>query len=543
MSLHHSKEASNTQRSRGRIYRSQRLPASLLIPASLVALAMLVPLFYLVLRAAGESDRIMELLLRERTWQVLWNTLLLAVAVTGSSILIAVPTAWLTVRTDLPMRRFWSVITMLPLAIPSLVGGFAFVATFGYGGILHELLLSGSQVVKLPNIYGFAGAWILLTLLNYPYVLIPVRAALRGSDPSLEEVAQTLKHTGWELFTRVILPQLRPAITSGALLVALYTLSDFAAVSMLRFDSFTRVIYTQYQASFNRTYAALLALVLVAITLLIVFGEARLRGRAAYYRIGSGAGRKPLTYSLGKWRWLALPFLGALTAAAVVLPTAVAIFWIVRGVANGEPFLLQWDAFYNSLYASGLAAGVTLAAALPIAILSIRYPSRVTGLIERLSYAGYALPGVVVALSLVFVGANYVPMLYQTMYLLLFAYVVLFLPQALGSVRTSLLQVSPNVERAARSLGYSPARVVWRVTLPLIRPGMLAGALMVFLTAMKELPATLLLSPIGFRTLSTQIWSAASEAYYTRAAVPALLLIVASSLSVGLLLWQERKGS
>lgn len=502
---------------------------------------MLVPLVYLVLRASSAGDMVWELLLRERTIQVLWNTVLLAGAVTLASAAIAVPLAWLTVRTDIPLRPFWSVITVLPLAIPSLVGGFAFVSAFGYGGMLHNLLALVSDQLRPPNLYGFWGAWLVLTFISYPYILLPVRAALRGMDPTQEEAARTLGHTGWSLFRRIILPQLRPSIAAGSLLVALYTLSDFAAVSMLQFDSFTRVIYVQYQASFNRTYAAVLALVLVALTFLIVLAEGWTRGRKAYHRVGSGSRVETQTIALGLWRWPSLLFSGAVSTAAVALPAGVCAYWLVRGIRHGESLLIQWDALYNSLYASFLAAGVTVLAALPIAILSTRYRGALTNLLERVSYAGYALPGIVVALSLVFFGANYVPILYQTLWLLIFAYTVLFLPQALGALRSSLVQLSPNMENAARTLGLSPLQVILRVTLPLIRPGILTGAIMVFLTVMKELPATLLLSPIGFRTLTTQIWGATSEAYYARAAVPALMLILASSVSVGLLLWQDRR--
>src|SRR5690606_22068661 len=196
----------------------------LLIPALFVAVAMLIPLVYLVVRASSAGSQVPALLMRPRTWQVLWNTLLLAASVTAASILIAVPVAWVTVRTDLPLRRLWSLLTVLPLAIPSLVGGFAFVAAFGYGGIIHTWLSEWLQMPVAVNVYGFPGAWILLTLLSYPYVLLPVRAALRGMDPAQEEVARTLGNGVWRVFWRVILPQVRPAVASGSLLVALYTL-------------------------------------------------------------------------------------------------------------------------------------------------------------------------------------------------------------------------------------------------------------------------------------------------------------------------------
>ena len=516
-------------------------PLSLLLPGAAVALSTLLPLVYLAIRAASAGNNVWALLVRDRTLEVLWNTVLLAVAVPAGTVLLAVPLAWLTVRTDLPLKRFWSIVTVLPLAIPSLVGGFTFVSAFGYGGVLYPIIQPMLQAFGRYDLYGFPGAWLVLTLLSYPYVLLPLRSTLRGLDPAQEEAARTLNHKGWRLFRRVILPQLRPAIAAGSLLVALYTLSDFAAVSLLQFDSFTRVIHVQYQASFNRTYAAVLALVLVALTLLIVLAEAWSRGRRAYYRVGSGSSRRPPTIPLGIWRWPSFIFVTVVALASVGLPAGMCLYWLIRGIQHGETVVIQWQALWNSVSVSLLAAVVTVAAALPIAIMATRYHGRLTSTLERFSYAGYALPGIVVALSLVFFGANYVPSLYQTLYLLLFAYMVLFLPQALGSLRSSLVQISPNIESAARSLGRSPLQVLWSVTLPLIRPGIITGAIMVFLTAMKELPATLLLSPTGFRTLTTHIWGATTEAYYARAALPSLILILASSLSVALLLWQENR--
>jgi len=215
------------------------------------------------------------------------------------------------------------------------------------------------------------------------------------------------------------------------------------------------------------------------------------------------------------------------------------IFWLVRGLAAGEPLLPLWQATLNSLYASGLAAGAAIVLAVPVAYYSVRYPSRLSSFVAQSVYVGYGLPGIVIALSLVFFGANYAPLIYQTLAMLIFAYVVRFLPQAMGSVQSSLDQLSPRLEEAARSLGLSRRRVVWRVTVPLLRPGILTGTALVFLTTIKELPVTLLLGPTGFTTLATQIWSATAEAFFARAAGPALLLLLLSAFSIFLILSQD----
>jgi iron(III) transport system permease protein len=225
---------------------------------------------------------------------------------------------------------------------------------------------------------------------------------------------------------------------------------------------------------------------------------------------------------------------------ALVVPVGVLVFWLSRGLTAGEPLRLLWGAAFNSVYVSGLAAGVATLAALPVAILAARYRGMASGLVERLSYLGYALPGIVLALALVFFGANFAPGLYGTLVLLVLAYAIHFLPQAVGATRAALLQVRPSVEEAARGLGRGPVRVVTTITAPLASSGILAGAALVFLTTMKELPATLLLAPLGFDTLATSIWTAASEAFFARAAAPALLLILVSALPMYLLIIRER---
>jgi iron(III) transport system permease protein len=224
------------------------------------------------------------------------------------------------------------------------------------------------------------------------------------------------------------------------------------------------------------------------------------------------------------------------------MPLGVVTYWLVRGLRAGEPLRLVWDAAVNSASVSLLAAVVTVLAAAPVVVLAVRFPSRLTGLIERATYLGYALPGIVVALSLVFFGIRYARPLYQTLAMLVIAYLIRFLPQAIGSLRASFLQVNPHIEEAARSLGHTTPRVWLRVTAPLVRPGLISGATLVFLTVMKELPATLLLRPIGFDTLATRIWSATSEGFWARAAAPALILIGIAAVPMILVAWREERG-
>lgn len=535
---HHSAEEARTGFPRAR--RRGGVPLALLLPSLVVAAAMLVPVFYLVIRASEAGTGVWDLVFRTRTAVILKNTAILAGAVGGASVLIAVPLAWLTARTDLPWRRFWSTVAALPLVIPSYVGALTIVAALGPKGLLQEGLEGLFGVERLPEIYGFLGAWLTLTLFTYPYVFLSVRAALRGLDPSLEEAARCLGYGPWRTFCLTTLPQLRPAVLAGALLTALYTVSDFGVVTLLRYDAFTRAIYVQYRSSFDRTLAAALALLLVGFALVLLAIEARFRGRAVYHRLGAGAARRARPLPLGRWRYPALAFCLVVFGLSLGMPLGVLGYWLIRSLARGDTVEGLGTAALHSVTVGGWAAALATVAALPVAILTVRYHGRVPGWIERICYLGYGLPGIVVALSFVFIGARYLPSLYQTLLLLVIAYVVRFLPQALGATRTSLLQVSPRLEEAARNLGRTSTRAVAAVTVPLARPGIAAGAALVFLTVMKELPITLLLSPTGYKTLATSVWTAAGSGAYGEAAAPALLLVVISAVPTLLLVARER---
>ena len=516
-------------------------PMVVLIPAVAVAVAVLLPLVYLVVRTVGAGDDAVDLLFRQRTLWTVLRTLALVVTVTGATVLVALPLAWLTVRTNLPFRRVWSVVTVLPLVIPSYVGALVIVSALGPRGLLQQALEGPLGIERLPNLYGFPGAAVALTLFTYPYMLLSLRAAMWGLDPALEETSRSLGAGRWATFRRVVLPQLRPAMGAGALLVALYTLSDFGAVSILRFESLTQQIYIQYQASFSRELAALFSLLLGGLTVTLLVVESRARGRARYHSTNSGVAKPPKAIRLRRWWWPALGYCSGITALGLVLPIGVLGYWVVRGVTAGEPLRILWSSAWNSVSASAMAAGVSVLVALPVVILTVRFPGWVAVVIERSTYMGFALPGIVVALALVFFGANYAGFAYQTLPLLIFAYVVLFLPQAVGAVRSSLLQVSPRLEEMGRILGRTPVRVWLSVTIPIVRPGLLAGAGLVFLTVMKELPATLLLSPDGFNTLATKIWGAWEDGFFARAAAPALLLILVAAAPLTWLLRRERE--
>lgn len=511
------------------------------LAAIFTALLVLVPILYLAVRAAGSEGAFTDLISRPRTWEILKRSILLSFSVTFLSALISVPLAWILERTDLPLKRVWTVLTTVPVVIPSYVAGFVTVAALGPRGLVQQLL-QPLGVERLPEIYGFWGALLTLTLVRYPYVLLPVRAALSKMDPSLEESSRSLGKTPFQTFTKVILPQMRPALVAGCLLTALTALADFGAVSLLRYETFTWAIYIQYQSLFDRSAAASLSLVLVAFALSLLMLEWLTEKKAPMYSTSRG-NRPPLEpIRLGKWKAPALSLCSVIAFGSIVIPVSILGMWLVRGIVSGEIMPGLAEPLFNSVYISAFGALATLVAAFPVAWLAVAKRSRITSILERISYLGFALPGIVIGLALVFFGIRYLAPIYQTRTMLVAAYVILFLPMALGPLRTSFLQLSPRLGEAARSLGKSQSGVLARITIPLSVPGIVTGALLTFLVTMRELPATLILSPIGFRTLATATWSASSEAFFAQAALYSLILITISSVPMAILILKQKNG-
>jgi iron(III) transport system permease protein len=484
----------------------------LLVLAAVAAGVALLPLGYLAVRASERGlGTVADVIMRERTLRLVLRSIALAGAVTGVCVVLGVSLAWLVARTRLPGGRLWAVALALPLAVPSYVAAFAWLSLF-------------------PGFGGFGGAVLVLSLCCYPYVYLPVVAALERIDPAHEEVSRSLGRGPVGTFAAVTLRHIRPAAAAGGLLVALYVLSDFGAVAILRYDVFTRVIYTSYRSSFDRTPAAVLGCLLVVLTVLIVWSENRTRGRARYARLGAGAARRQPRAALRWWTPPALAWCGVACGLALGVPFGALVYWLAQGRSSGLDLAELGTAGLSTLVVSALGALLTVVLALPVGALAARHRGPLPRLLEQATYAGHALPGIVVALALVFLSVRFAYPLYQRTPVLVFAYAVLFLPAAVGAVRASMAQAPPMLEDVARSLGRTPAGVLRSVTVPLAAPGIAAGAALVFLTCMKELPATLLLRPTGMETLATELWSNTEIGAYAAAAPYAAALVLLAAL-------------
>jgi len=510
-------------------------PPWLWVAGGLVVLPALIPVMALVWRVLGASDAAWETLASARTAELLLRSVLFAGVVTVAATTVGVAAAWVTTRTDIAYARIWSTLLALPLVVPSYVLALSFISFAGPRGLFADTV-----GLSLPSVSGFWGAALVLTLATYPYVYLVVRSTIVRINPALEEAARGLGSTAWDAFRRITLPQLRPSIAASSLLVALYTLSDFGAVSLMRLDVFTRVIYAQYQGRLDRTPAAVLSLALMMIAVTILWAEHRSRGRSVYFSAQTARppGRLALTT---RQRRGARTFLAVTVGLGLALPVLVLVAWLVRGLAGGSIIDMRWGAVIGSLAGSIVAGLIAMLAAIPVALLTVRHRGRASAALRAMVYAMFSLPHIAVALAVVFFASRYLGGLYQSFVLLTLVYATLFLAQASGATEAALTQVNPNLEEAARGLGDRRTEVFRRITLPLIWRGLLAGGALVFLTTMKELPATLLLRPTGFDTLAVRVWSSASEVFYARAAAPALLLLIASAVPMYFLVIRPRQ--
>ncbi|MCP3853279.1 MAG: iron ABC transporter permease [Actinomycetia bacterium] len=507
------------------------------VGSALVGAAFALPLAYVVWRNVTEGGDLGAELTSARTLEPLIRSLVLAVATALATSVIGTTLAWLTIRTDIPVRRLWQVLAPLPLVFPSFVGAAALLASLAPGGLLDELL-SPLGVNELPRVEGFVGATLVLTLFTYPYVYLPVAARLRGLPPSLEESARVLGRGPWSTFRTIVLPQILDPIRAGAVLVFLYALSDFGAVALMRYDTLTRSIYANYQG-LRLSRAFTLALILALLAIVVAATERRIGAPVD----GGRAGRPPNEVALGRWRWPAVLVVFTVVANALIGPVAALTHWAGRGIVRDEdPWGRLGDEMGQLVSPAittillGLAtAAIAVAVLLPVAWLTRRWRSPFTSVINALVVAGFALPGLAIALSVVFwsLQSPLSGLLYQSWPVLVFAYVVHFGAQALRTGQVAVDGVPNRISEAGATLGASRFRRLLTLELPLMTPGLLAGGGLVLLSTMKELPATLLARPIGAETLATEVWGAWEEGFLTEVGLSALLLLALS----GILTW------
>ncbi len=509
----------------------RRPPLPLRAGSVAVAVLFATPLAFLLWKAAALGATDVVETLRVDAPGPLGRSLLLAVCVSVSTGVIGVGLAWLLTRTDVPGRRIWAGLAPVPLVIPSYVGAAALVAGLAPGGLIASTL-AGLGIRAVPEVRGFWGAWFVLTIFTYPYVYLPVAARLASLPPSYEESARLLGRRPVAVFTSVVLPQASSAIGAGVLLVFLYAISDFGAVTIMRYDTLTNELF-QWKLSPDR-WLPMSALLATAALLVVAAERTAARRRRLTQSVRT---KRPMQVALRGWRWPAFGLTAVLFAAAVGVPVLVLGVWAWRGLTSGagpggtaDAITGLFSPAASTVTISVLAAFVTVALVLPVAYLTTRYRSGTGAAANALVVSAFALPGLVIALALIYwtLQVDAVAWLYQTLPLLVFAYSVHFGAQALRSAQVAVGAVPARFDDAARMLGASRWRRFWTVDVPLMGPGLLAGVGLVMLSAMKELPATLLLAPAGFETLATRIWSATESHHLSQVGLASLVLVALS---------------
>ena len=507
----------------------QRREVGLRAAVVVVGLVFLFPLGYLAWGTLTLGGDFWSTLGSARTLRPLANSLTIATATAAACAVLGTGLAWLVTRTDLPGRRIWRVVLPLPLVIPSFVGATALLSAFGRGGL----------VPFVPRIEGFWGAFLVLTLLSYPYVYLPVMSRLTTTSPSMEEAARLLGSSSRRTLWRIVLPEIRPTIAAGTMLVFLYGLSDFGAVSLMRYDTITRAIFSS--RLFDRATSLTLGLVLAVLALAAAGIE---RAATPRRRTNPTLGVRQLRYRLGRATGPALGLVGGVVGVALVAPIAVFTTWVLRGsttvgvgfsgLGDGLGFLVRPAT--NSALAAVIAGGVAALVVLPVAYASVRRPGWLSAAASTVVTSVFALPGLVVALAVVFWAIRApspVAFIYQSFPLLVLAYVIHFGAQSMRATQAAIADIPRRYEDAARTLGAGPRRRFLTIDLPLVARGLVAGGGLVLLSTLKELPATLLLAPIGFETLATRIWNAAEDGFFAEVGITSLVLIAVS----GVLTW------
>ncbi len=488
------------------------IPRGLLAVCTAVAIIVALPVVVAVDQAfEGGLSAIRSALQASSSVTLLTHTVLLALVATPVAGVIGVAGAWFVERTRLPGRRIWAVLLVAPLTVPLFVTSYAW-ATLG------------------QPLQGFWGAAGIVAFSYYPIVYLLVAVALRGLDPALEESARSLGLSARRTFFRVVLPQLRPALLGGLLLVALDALVEFDAFVALRFRTFSSNVYAQYRLGFSTSGAAALSFFSIALCLMLLFGEARLRGNANYTRVSQGARRATTRYDLGRATVPVLAGFAAVVAVSVGIPIAMLVDWFSQSshaalsmAAANTQYLLP--ASYTSVLLGACSAAVALLLAFPVAILAVRYKGRRVTLLERATYLSFALPDLVAAIALSYAASRWARFLYGSFTLLVVAEAVLFVPFAVVAIRATLGQIEPALEDSARSLGSGPLRALWRVTMPLARPGFVAAAVLVFTFVLGDLATAQVLLPLNLYTLGTEFQANSSTVAFAAAAPFAAVLI------------------
>ncbi|MGB3292982.1 MAG: iron ABC transporter permease [Phormidesmis sp.] len=485
------------------------------------------------------------------------NSLVLMVGVAIGVSVIGVGTAWLVTMCQFPGARIFEWALLLPLAAPAYLLAYTYTDWLEYFGPVQTGLRTafGWQSATdywFPNVRSIWGAIAMFTLTLYPYVYMLARVAFLEQSVCTLEASRSLGCGPWRSFAKVAVPLARPAIIAGLSLALMETLNDFGTVQYFSVSTFTTGIYRTWFGMGERIAAAQLSAMLMLFILALILLERWSRQQAQYYQANSK--QTPTLYRLGAVR-------GALSTLACLAPISLGLLipgWLLAQMVSKNLEGLLSNRFVelasNSLTVAGLTAAIALLLSLVLAYGQRLDGSRPIRLGVRLAAMGYGIPGAVIAVGILIpvtrldnaiarwvtaaFGSSPGLLISGTITALVFAYLVRFLAVALSSVESGLAKIRPNLDDAARSLGYSPTRTLVKVHTPLMTSSLLTALMLVFVDVMKELPATLVMRPFNFDTLAVRVYQYASDERLVEAAAPALTILLVGLLPVIVLSWQ-----
>ncbi len=505
---------------------------AIILWAIIFSIILSLPVIYLFLKITFGINLFVDFIFNYKILKIALNSILLVFLVVFLATAIALPLAFLNVRTNLPFAKYLLSISVLPIALPSYVMATTQIELWGPRGIVYDILSNFFEIAPLPSFYGLSGSVIVLGLITYPYIYIGLCATFRRFDFQMIDASRTLGASVSKTFNRIIIPLVLPTIASGSLLVSLYVLSDFGAVALLRFNTFTIAIFNRMYSSIGNYGVLELCSLVIVFCFIILFIESRSRTNSRYFSNSTSVNLKIL--DLGYWKWVILPFALLPTVLGFLLPVMILLYWLISGIFFETSFINVYEDLFSEIIGSvtiSLISSIIITFLATVVVLIIRKKIRIISfIIEKTSYIGLSLPGIVVAMSLVFFTINYLDFIYQTYIVLIFGYLISFLPAALTPVKSSVSQIDPSLEEASYSLGKGKVMTFYNVIVKLSIPGVSYGGVLVFILCIKELPLTLILSPLGFSTLATSIWSSASEAFFMDTAAASLVLILVAGI-------------
>ncbi|MGL6258422.1 ABC transporter permease [Vibrio sp. WXL210] len=509
------------------------------------ALLLVLPILAIFFTAAGDADDVFAHLMLTVMPTYVVNTLVLVGGVMFLSLLLGIPSAWLMAMCRVPGAGVLQWALVLPLAMPGYIVGYIFTDWFDFAGpvqiMLRDMTGWGPGEYWFPDIRTLAGATWVLSLVLYPYVYLLARAAFMEQNVSLLQSARLLKCSTWESFVRISLPLARPSIAVGLSLVAMETIGDFGTVNYFSVSTLTTAVYDTWLGYSSLSAAAKISAVMLVFVVVLLSAERYSRRRQKLFQT-TFSSHEDVRYELHGWKkWLAAAWCWGLVTIAFILPLGQLIKYAMAYFEQSWTSQFKEYAI-NSLQVSISAAVIATAVAIVVNFNHRLKASRSNVAAMRLSSMGYAVPGTVLAIGILVpvIALDHLVndiarwmewgrpglIFSGSMFAIVFAMVVRFSAVAIGSIESSLSKVSPSLDMASRTMGCDSNRMLWRVHLPLIRRGALIAGLLVFIEAMKELNAALLLRPFNFETLATYVYNFASDEQLELAAMPAVLLVL-----------------